>query len=327
MSSKNNPILTLNKIKVGITIGDPSGIGPAITLKALNSLKGIADFTVIGDKGVLERVAGHGYRAVANLIDLGNVSRKNFKSGKIKAEYGRASIEYLDKARELLEQNKIDCLVTCPISKEAVAKAHFDYSGHTEYFLKNTGVKDVVMMLLNDRLRFSLVTRHIPLNKVSASLSAAKIYNNIIITYKGLKDLFGIVNPRIGVCSVNPHASEGGLIGGEEGRFIKPAIKKLRNSIKAQISDPLSSDIVIHRAYAGIYDCVIAMYHDQALIPLKLAQKNTGVNITLGLPFVRTSPLHGTAFDIASNPKLANPDSMIAAVKLAIQCSLNQKKA
>ena len=328
MNLKTNPTSKLTKIKVGLSIGDPAGIGPAITLKAVNQLKRLADFVVIGDRYVLNQVPGFrlpvsGFR----LIDLDNVSHKNFAFGKIKAEHGRASIEYLDQALELLDNGEIDCLVTAPISKEAINLAGFNYAGHSEYFLKQTGVAEVVMMLLNDKLRFSLVTRHIPLKEASADLNKTKLYKHILLTYKSLREVFGIKKPRLVVCGLNPHASDNGLIGNEENTIIKPALKKIKRSMNADIAGPLSSDVAILRAYRGEYDCVVAMYHDQALIPLKLTGPASGVNLTLGLPFIRTSPLHGTAFDIAGKPRLADPSSLIAAIKLAIKCASNLKKA
>lgn len=324
MSSKNNLISKSNKIKVGLTIGDPSGIGPAIILKAINELKGIADFMVIGDKRVLK---ASGVRASAfTLIDLNNISHSNFSFGKIRAEYGRASIKYLDKALELLRDKEIECLVTAPISKEAIDLAGFKYTGHTEYFIKKTGL-EAVMMLLNAKLKFSLATRHIPLNKVSSALSICGLYRHILVTYESLRDLFGIKKPRIVLCGLNPHASDNGLIGNEENLIIKPAINKVINKIKARVDGPLAADVAVLKANRGEYDCVIPMYHDQALIPLKLTGPDTGVNLTLGLPFIRTSPLHGTAFDIAATPELANPGSLIAAIKLAIKCASCLKRA
>ncbi|MFA4990242.1 MAG: 4-hydroxythreonine-4-phosphate dehydrogenase PdxA [Candidatus Omnitrophota bacterium] len=322
MSLKSNPISRLSRVRVGLTIGDPSGIGPAVTLKALKALKKApADFVVIGDAGILKKIPG------ANIMDLKNLNLRDFSFGKIKAEYGKASVEYLDKALELLKDKEIDCLVTAPISKEAINKAGFKYSGHTEYFGKKTRAKEVVMLLLNDKLKFCLVTRHIPIGKVPRALTKKKLYSSILIVYKSLKYLFGIKKPRLVVCGLNPHASDNGIIGTEEKRVIKPVLKKLKAKIKPDIDGPLSSDVAVSRAAAGNYDCVIAMYHDQALIPLKLTGGSSGVNMTLGLPFIRTSPLHGTAFDIASTPELADPTSMIAAIKLAIQCASQQKKA
>ncbi len=327
MNSKNNPTLKSRKVKVGITIGDPSGIGPAVTLKALHKLKGQVDATVIGDRWVLSRFLVLGSRfLVNNIIDLNNVAHKTFSFGKIKAEYGKASIEYLKKALEMLKNKEIDCLVTAPISKEAINKAGFKYSGHTEFLSSQTHTARPVMMLLNKQLKFSLVTRHIALKDVSMQLSADTLENTIISTDQALRKLFNIINPRIVVCGLNPHASDNGLMGIEEASIIKPAVIKLKTRIKG-LSGPISADVAISKAAGKEYDCVIAIFHDQALIPLKLTGKNSGVNITLGLPFVRTSPLHGTAFDIADNPKLISPDSMVEAIKLAIQCTSNLKKA
>jgi 4-hydroxythreonine-4-phosphate dehydrogenase len=246
----------------------------------------------------------------------------------MKAKYGKASLEYLDKAIELIKNKEIDCLVTCPVSKEAINLAGFrSFRGHTEYIARATGVKDFAMMLLNKRLRISLATRHIPLQEVSLQLDRNKIYKTILLTYKSLKELFCIKKPRLVVCGLNPHASDNGVIGKEENRIIKPMLTELRNRIKdVRIDGPEPAEIGILKAAQKRYDCVIAMYHDQALIPLKLSGGYTGVNLTLGLKFVRTSPLHGTAFDIAHKYALADPASLIDAIVLAIKCTLNQKK-
>ena len=292
----------MKKVKVGITIGDPAGIGTIITSLAIKQLSGLAEFIVIGKK--------------TNKVEL----------GKIRSLHGRLSIEYLDKALDFIKSRKIDCLVTCPISKEAINMAGYKYSGHTEYFANRTNSDSTVMMLLNKRIRFSLVTRHIPLNMVSKTLSKELIYNNIMTTASSLKRMFDIKKLRFVVCGINPHASDNGLIGFEENKKIKPVIVKLKKSISI-INGPISADIAIAGALNKQYDCVIAMYHDQALIPLKVTGLNTGVNITLGLPFVRTSPLHGTAFDLINKPALIKPDSLVAAIKLAVKCTLTQRKA
>jgi len=313
-------MLKSRRIRVGITIGDPSGIGPAITSKAMDKIKGLADFVVIGDARLFNKIQGYKF------VNLDNLGHKHFEFGKIRAEYGRASIEYLDKAIELIKNKEVDCLVTCPISKEAINLAGFHYSGHTEYLARQTDIKDVVMMLLNNRLRFSLATRHISLKKVASELKQDVLYKTIFLTHQSLKKFFAIRNPRIVVCGLNPHASDNGTIGREENRVIKPVLNRLKRR-SLHIDGPLSADIAIAKAYRKEYDCVIAMYHDQALIPLKLCGLHSGVNITLGLPFVRTSPLHGTAFDIASNYAFANPDSLIEAIELAVKCTANLKRA
>jgi 4-hydroxythreonine-4-phosphate dehydrogenase len=314
-------------IRIGITMGDPSGIGPEITAKAVAQLKGLAQFVIIGDGYVFDKVAKSQSQKVTSMkfIDLNNVNHKSFSFGKIRVEYGRASMEYLDKAMELLEKKQIDCLVTCPISKEAINLAGFHFSGHTEYFSKKTKIKNLVMLLLNKDIRFSLVTRHIPLKKVAKELNCETISKTISATYKSLQKNFSIPHPRIAVCGINPHGSDNGIIGDEENRIIRPVLARLKSKLKG-ISGPLPADTAIAKAKRKEYDCVIAMYHDQALIPLKLLGDDTGVNMTLGLPFVRTSPLHGTAFDIAGKNK-ANPASLIASIKLALGCTLNQRKA
>ena len=322
MSSKVNHTLKSSRIRVGITLGDPSGIGPSVVLKALNSLSGKASFTVIGSNAPFEKLRS-GLMADC-FIDLGNVKSRGFSFGKIVPEYGKASIEYIDKGMELIKRGLIDCLVTLPVSKEAVNLSGLKFSGHTEYLAKKCGIEDTVMMLLNKDLKFSLLTRHIPLKDVPRKINEADLENNIVMTARSLKKLFKLNNPRIIVCGLNPHASDNGVIGDEENRVIKPALEKLR--AKILIDGPISADIAVSLAKNKKYDCVIAMYHDQALIPLKLTSFDTGVNLTLGLPFVRTSPLHGTAFDIAPYFNKANPASTIAAIKLAIQCTLNQKK-
>lgn len=316
------------KVRVGITMGDPSGIGPAVICQALNRLAGLAEFVVVGDEWVFHQAAGLLNRKIPQVtfLDLNNICHNTFCFGKIKPEFGRASIEYLDKALELIASKKIDCLVTAPISKEAIKLGGFSYRGHTEYFAQRTNTKNPIMMLLNNRLRFSLVTRHISLKDVPLVLNKEKLTTTIMITWKFLKSHFLIKQPRIVVCGLNPHASDNGLIGKEENRIIKPAVKQLSKKIKF-LSGPLSADVAIYLTSNEKFDCAIALYHDQALIPLKLSDADTGVNITLGLPFIRTSPLHGTAFDISNNPLLSNPASLISAIKLAIQCIANQKKA
>ena len=328
MSLRKIPILKSRKIKVGITIGDPSGIGPAITLKALKKLGGLADFTVFGDSWVLSQPFGSKFPTRnAKIVDLKNIKRKDFTFGKVRAEYGKAAIEYLDEALEMLKYGKIDCLVTCPVSKEAINLAGYKFSGHTEYLAKKTHSDETVMMLLNSSLRFSLITRHIPIKDVPLKLSEDIIYKNIKITVDALRSLFLIPFPRIVVCGLNPHASDNGLIGNEENKVIKPAIKKSISKLKIRIEGPMSADSAIQKAANGNYDAVVAIYHDQALVPLKLTGANSGVNLTLGLPFIRTSPLHGTAFDIADRPSLIKADSLIVAAKLAIKCASNLKKS
>lgn len=307
------------RIRCGITFGDPSGIGPEIIVKALSrpDILDLADFVVIGDGFVLDEFRSSGvqeFRSVT-FIDLKNVSPKHYEFGKIKAEYGKASIEYLDKALELVRSKRIDCLVTAPVSKKAISLAGYKFSGHTDYIAKTFSARDAVMMLFNRKLRVSLVTQHIPLKEVSKSLEINDIFNVIKQTSCGLRRFFSIKNPRIAVCGLNPHASDNGLIGDEEKRFIIPAIKKARSN-HIVIRGPYPADTIFRKQ--GEFDAIVCMYHDQGLIPLKLTGFLDAVNITLGLPFVRTSPAHGTGFDIAGKNK-ANPSSLIEAIKTAVK--------
>ena len=315
-----------SRIRVGITMGDPAGIGPEIMAKAIDGMRlgPEAQLVLIGDKWVFDhfrgarsskREQGHTF------LDLDNVQRKGFKFGRVNAACGAASIQYIGKAARLIKEGRLDCLVTCPISKEAVALAGFKFPGHTEYLARMADTTDFVMMLMNKHLKISLVTRHIPLKDVSSHLDKESIYKTIVLTYKSMNRLFGIRSPRILVCGLNPHASDNGLLGKEEGELIAPAIKKAASLLKG-ISGPMPCDSVFAAALKGRCDAVVAMYHDQALIPLKVTDFDSGVNITLGLPYVRTSVLHGTAFDIAGKNK-ANPRSLIEAIKVAVKCAAN----
>lgn len=335
MDSRNAHISRSCRIKIGLTLGDPSGIGPEIALAATSAFKEKADFTVIGDKWVFDKaivrssrhrvIGGQAKFRVSRFIDLENVPHKGFSFGKIRGEYGKASIEYLDKALELIKNKEIDCLVTCPISKEAINLAGFNFPGHTEYLAKQTKTENFVMLLLNKRLKISLLTRHVPLERVPFEINEGIICKTLLLTYKALKELFLIKIPRIAVCGLNPHASDNGLIGKQELRIIRPALERLKGKLK-NIAGPLSADVAMFKAIQNEFDCVVAMYHDQALIALKLVDKESGVNMTLGLPFIRTSPLHGTAFDIAGKG-MADPSSLIEAINLAVRCAQNLKKA
>lgn len=312
------------KIRVGITMGDPSGIGPEITASSLWRHKFAAEIVVIGDRWVFDKFRLKKKPGNFSFVDLANVRHNGFSFGKADPEYGRASIDYLDKALELLKAGSLDCLVTAPVSKEAVSLSGMEFSGHTGYLARCTGAKNVVMLLLNEHLKFCLVTQHLPLKDVVSVLDKKQIRLVVSTALTGLKLFFGINYPRIAVCGLNPHASDNGLIGNEEHDLIVPAIAVFRKEHK-QIYGPMPAEVAVLKALHGQYDCLIAMYHDQALIPLKVTGGFSGVNMSLGLPFVRTSVLHGTAFDIAGRG-IADHSSMKEAVKTAINCVLHQKK-
>lgn len=318
----------MTKIRCGITMGDPSGIGPEVIAKALKKaqIRALADFVVVGDLWVFRK--SHQLSAISaqlDFVDLKNVSKKEFAFGKVRAEYGKAAVEYLDKALELIKDKKIDCLVTGPVNKKSINLAGFDFTGQTEYIAQAFGVKDALMMLLNKKLRVVLLTRHIPLKEVAKNLSREKIARTILNTASGLRTFLAIRNPQIAVCGLNPHASDNGVIGDEERELIMPAIKKAKLK-GVKVCGPFPADTIFQKALKGQWDCLVCMYHDQGLIPLKLSGFSSAVNVTLGLPFVRTSPGHGTAFDIVRK-NIADPASLIEAVKTAIQCTKNRTNA
>jgi len=310
----------LNKPSIGITIGDPSGIGPEVTLKAISRLtpSQISSILVIGDGNALSRVAG--LRKIKfELIDLKNIRGANFAFGKISPIFGRCSVEYLEKYLELFKRKSINALVTAPISKEAINLAGFKFPGHTEFLAKKTNTRKFAMMFVAGKLKVALVTRHISLSEVPREINQKKISDTIILTVDFLKKYYRLKSPRIALCGLNPHAGEDGLLGKEEDRIIKPAIAKAKSYAKF-IFGPLSSDTVFLKSHRNRFDAIIAMYHDQGMIPVKTLSFDTAVNVTLGLPFVRTSPCHGTAFDIAGK-NIANPYPMLSAIQLAISLS------
>ena len=319
------PTSRSNKKSIIITLGDPRGIGPEITLNALTkfSRNRKISFTIIGDYGVFQNAASVLKRAISpssfDFIDLKNAPFKKIHSSYGDKICGRASMEYISCAVSLLRNTKNSALVTSPISKAAANKAGYKFGGHTEFLSRLTDAKNVTMMLVGGNLRVSLVTRHLPLRDVAKCLTREKVIKTVENTHAALKNFFKIPFPKIGVASLNPHGGEKGLLGSEEKIKILPAVNYLRKRFTGIIG-PLPADTLFYKAYKGGLDAVCCMYHDQGLIPLKMVAFDKGVNLTLGLPFIRTSPDHGTAFDIAGKGK-ANPSSMIEAIKLAEKLS------
>jgi 4-hydroxythreonine-4-phosphate dehydrogenase len=239
-------------------------------------------------------------------------------------ESSRASFRYLEKAGRMALAGQVEAITTGPVSKGAIARAGIPFQGHTEFFAGLAGTKDFVMMLSGEHLRVALVTTHLPLNEVSQFLKEEKILSVVEITGRSLKEYFGFPNPRIAVAAFNPHGGEGGLFGEEE-NIISRAVDRARGK-DWTVSGPWPADSLFHRAVQGEYDAVVCMYHDQGLIPLKLLHFDTAVNVTLGLPFIRTSVDHGVAYDIAGKG-IASPRSMEEAIKMAAQMALRKRQA
>ena len=301
-------------------MGDPYGIGPEVIAKSLSkiSIRRLAKFIIIGDYRVYHRYSSKHF-ANCTFIDLKNISPAQFHCGKSNAQNARASLEYLEKALGLIMKKEVTALVTAPVSKEAICAIGEEFHGHTEYIANYFGIKNFGMMFVAHALKTVVVTRHIPLKEVSRVVDSKRLYDTIALTVYALKKYFRIKHPSVAVCGMNPHAGEQGTIGTEEITTIIPTIQRLKRK-GFNIFGPFSADTLFYPPMAKKYDAIVAMYHDQGLIPIKTLYFNKLVNLTLGLPFIRTSPAHGTAFDIAGKNK-ADPSSMIEAIKLAVQLS------
>ncbi len=288
---------------IGITLGDAAGIGPEIVRAALASGKLDADFA---------------YRVIGDAPDC--------ESGQPTQDTSRAAFDSLEECTRIALAGEIAAVVTAPVSKARMHEIGFDFPGQTEFFADRCGVKNFAMCLTGGSLTVALVTAHIPLREVPDALRKTEIVRvgNLLADFLALR--LGR-EPRIAVAGLNPHAGESGDLGREEIDVIAPAIidlSAIRNPQSAIFTGPFSPDTVFHRAARGEFDGVLCMYHDQGLIPLKLHAFDEGVNVTLGLPFPRTSPDHGTAFEIAGK-NLARPDSMIAAINLAAELTRKRR--
>jgi 4-hydroxythreonine-4-phosphate dehydrogenase len=314
-------------ISIAISMGEPSGIGPEVIVKALKGLRRIKDaiFFVTGDSFVLSR---YGIKSSPNLslVDINNITPSRFNPGSPSEESARASLEYLNAAVSLIKRGICQGLVTGPISKEAVFGAGFLWPGHTEFLAHAFGVKRVAMVFVSDRFKVALASRHVSLKQVVKDIRREDILSCAAITLKLLKRYFKVKKPKIAVSGLNPHAGEAGLFGREEIEVIAPAIKKLNKNLGKHFFGPFAPDTVFYRAYQREFDMVIAMYHDQGLIPFKMVEFREGVHVTAGLPFIRTSPVHGTAFDIAGK-NTADHRSMLNAILLAYQLTKNNLAA
>jgi len=322
--------------KLAITMGDPGGVGAEIIIKAIRSLKvkRVSTPIIIGDSVVMKEALralkvpstvriikspdeAKPFKNSIDCIDIGIM--KKFKKNKPTAHGGRACVNYIKAAVDFALLKAVDGIVTAPISKEALKMAGVSWPGHTEMLADFTKTKDYAMMFIGEPFRIILVTTHSALKNVPRLITQQKIVKTIRFAKKAC-DMLKIKNPKIAVAGLNPHAGEAGRFGDEEIKKIIPAIKKARKE-RIPVSGPYPPDTVFYKAYKGEIDIVVCMYHDQGLIPFKMIAFDKGVNLTLGLPFIRTSPDHGTAYDIAWKG-IANPSSMIEAIKVAAKLQL-----
>lgn len=319
---------------LAITLGDPAGIGPEVVLKALGHGEVFAACRplVVGDRGVLERAAawvdmrprfegmveigsGRYEEGTVPLLDLANVELADVPVGEVSAGAGRAAVEYVMRACDLAMAGQAAAVVTAPLNKEAMHRAGFLYPGHTELLAERTGAERVSMLLVGPTLRVVHVSTHVSLEEAIRRVRPARVLEVIELAQRSCR-MLGIEAPRIGVAGLNPHASENGLFGVQEAEQIQPAIETAR-ARGWTVSDPQPPDTVFLRATRGEFDIIVAMYHDQGHIPMKLLAFDSGVNVSIGLPILRTSVDHGTAFDIAGTGQ-ASEESMLAAIRVAV---------
>ena len=318
---------------IPVTMGDPAGVGPEIILKALsrNDVYQACRPVVLGDINVLRMVAKRlgplsfhiiedpsevtGSLGLIDIISVSNLKGDVCVPGRPTVPGGKAMIDYIREAVNLNRDGRVSAMVTCPISKALMHKAGYLFDGHTELLAHLTNTKDYVMMLAGGSLRVSLATIHCALQEVPQRLNRNLIGKTIKLTYHALINDFGIEKPYVAVAGLNPHAGEEGLFGLEDNKIIQPAVEDAKNA-GFLVDGPFPADTIFYRAINGEFDAVVAMYHDQGLIPVKLLHFFDSVNITLGLPIIRTSVDHGTAYDIAGKG-VADPSSLIAAIKMA----------
>ncbi|MFB6106197.1 MAG: 4-hydroxythreonine-4-phosphate dehydrogenase PdxA [Halobacteriaceae archaeon] len=321
---------------VAVTMGDPAGVGPEVVVKAYPDLLAAANVLVVGDAGVLRRAVTNcgvdlDVRAVGavsearferdtvDVVDLGNVDAEALEYGVVREDYGAASLAYVDRAIDLALAGDVDAIATAPINKQSTKLAGSDYAGHTGMLADRTDTQNYSMMLIEDDLRVTHVSTHVPLREACDLVTTENVRDVIEVTDEALREL-GVEDPTVAVAGLNPHAGDGGVLGDEDAEEIRPAVEQAR-AAGIDAFGPESPDTVYVRAARGEADCVVSMYHDEGHIPIKMLGFSaggavSGVNMTVGLPIVRTSVDHGTAFDIAGEG-VADATSMRDAVAVA----------
>lgn len=327
---------------LGVTMGDPAGIGSEIIVQSYPQVDDRANLVVLGDFGVMEaavddcdsdldlnRIESVDEAAFADgtldVVDFGNVA--DLQRGDLRAAYGAAALEYVEEGIELAMDGEIDAMVNAPMNKEAISMAGSEFNGHTDLLAARTSTDEYSMMLIQDQLVVTHVTVHVPLREAIDLVSTDAVLETIQVTEEGLKGI-GVDEPSIAVAGLNPHAGEGDL-GEEDAAEIEPAVEQAQES-GIDVTGPLSADNLFNQGAAGKYDGIVAMYHDQGHIPiyihgmLDVPGAVSGVNMTIGLPIIRTSTIHGTGFDIAGKG-IARPDSIVDAIEVAAQAAEAQR--
>jgi len=323
---------SLEDLPIAITMGDPCGVGPEIIAKLCADTLPLPPALVLGDVGLIKRAirllalpltvrvidSPEDFQFTPNMINVISLSRlpEDLPFGQLDARAGKAAFDYIRAGIELALQKRIRAVVTAPINKEALRLADIHYPGHTEILADFSGTRDFAMMLMNNDLRIILVTIHVSLREAIKQLTIERELTIIRLAHRAMTQL-GIARPRIAVAGLNPHAGEHGLFGSEDEEIIKPAIQQAQAE-GVEASGPWPGDTVFMHARQGRFDIVVAQYHDQGLIPVKYLGVDEGVNVTVGLPFVRTSVDHGTAFDIAGTGKASHASLRVAVEQAAL---------
>ena len=327
-------------LKLGVSIGDPNGIGLEIIIKAFSHQKTLNEFIAIvySNVEIIEFHLAHLKldleinviksisESLKGKLNVFEISSSNFKVdfGKSNIQSGDIAFRSLSTATKHIIENKIDCLVTAPIDKNTIQSKNFEFNGHTEYLTKISNKNNSLMLMVHQNLKVGVVTNHLSISQVAEAISIELILTKIAILEKSLKNDFNIKNPKIALLGLNPHAGDGGIIGIEEINIIKPSIK-IANEKNFRVFGPFPADGFFASEKHKEFDAVLAMYHDQGLIPFKMLSKNQGVNFTAGLPIIRTSPDHGTASDIAGKNK-ASFKSFMNALYLSKDIYNNRKR-
>ena len=326
---------------VAVTMGDPAGIGPEVTARALmdrrvyekcrpfvigsasaldDALRLVGDGTSTHLAHSLDDVTGR--RGTIDILDLDNLDFQSIQRGRVSGVAGKASVEWILKAGELAVSGRVQAIVTAPINKEACSLAGYKDIGHMEIFQRQSGAGDVATMLMADELRVVHLTTHRSVRVACDYVTRDNVLAKIMLTDRSFKE-WGFPSPRIGVAALNPHASDGGLLGDEEAVHIAPAVEDARSQ-GVDATGPVPADTVFNQAIDGRYDAVLAMYHDQGHIPIKVHNWEKSISVNLGLPFIRTSVDHGTAFDIAGKG-VADHQSMLESIRVAVDLAAEGK--
>jgi 4-hydroxythreonine-4-phosphate dehydrogenase len=326
---------------IGITMGDPAGIGPEVVLKSVTSgkVKGACHPLVFGSYRAIFSAASRFAKrtavrrivwpedvrdsgSVINVLSCTEPTHAPLRIGRITRTSGKMAADSVFSAAQFAISDRIDAMVTAPLSKKGLHLAGYDFPGHTELLAGLTATRNFAMMFVSKEYKVVLATSHLPLSEVARAISRRMLLDKLAVTREALQTYFGLREPKIGVCALNPHSGEAGILGSEEKKTIIPAVRAAqRRGIRAQ--GPFPSDTIFSPRISSGFDCILAMYHDQGLIPLKLGEVGEAVNVTIGLPIIRTSPDFGTALDIAGRGA-ADPGGMIRAILLA--CEMVEKR-